>query len=225
MDFYKSLIDDFKGLVKKERLSHAYLFSGQEEQNKFDFAQSLANFLENGKFEIPSVALRETLVISPNDKGSVGIDSVRGLKEFLWQKTSIQKQIRIAVIRGAESLTAEAQNSALKIVEEPPQNSLIIFIINNENNLLPALNSRLQKIYFPSLLEKKKSKINEDILSSELSEEEIDLFFKDLIGSLSEDSIKNFKELKRALRRLSFIKRFNTNKRLQLKTLLPWKKT
>ncbi len=223
MNVYKGLTDDFKNLIKKERLSHAYLFFGQGEENKFIFAQSLANFLENKKFNPPEEIFKETLVISPNKKGSIGIDSIRNLKEFLWQKTSSEKQTRVVIIKGAENLTAEAQNSALKIVEEPPSSSLIVFIANNENNLLPALNSRLQKIYFPAFSDQKEIKIAEDILDSEISEEEINLFFNDLVSRLAKDPVKNFKKLKKTLRRLVFIKQFNTNKRLQLKTLL-WTK-
>jgi hypothetical protein len=129
----------------------------------------------------------------------------------------------MAIIENAESLTFEAQNSALKIVEEPPADCLIIFTANNENNLLPALRSRLQKIHFPDSLMAKEKEFSGDILDGDISDEQVNLFFRGLIGRLSEDPVKNSKKLKLALKRLSAIKQFNTNKRLQIKTLL-WKR-
>ena len=221
MSVYKDKIEHFKKLAANNKLSHAYLFFGEGlGEEKFVFARSLANFLENGKFGVPERMLGEELVVSPNEKGSIGIDDIRRLKQFLWQKTSSEKQTRTAIIKGAENMTSEAQNSALKIVEEPPVHSLIIFIANNESNLTPALSSRLQKIYFPALSNKEETKTAGDILDLDISEEEINLFFNDLIGRLAKNPVKNFQKLKAALRRLAFIKQFNVNKRLQLKTLI-----
>ena len=51
------------------------------------------------------------------------------------------------------------------------------------------------------------------------NEIEVDQFFKNLIGNLKKDPIKNSQKLKETLRRLTLIKEFNTNKRLQMKTL------
>ena len=162
MQNYRQLADDFKRLAKSNKLSHAYLFFGGDEKNhqeKFLFAQSLANFLENGIFnELPRL-LQEILIISPDEKGTIGIDSIRDLKYFLWQKPTNSTR-RVAVIKEAENLTPEAQNAALKIVEEPPESALIIFISNIEDNLFPALTSRLQKIYFSSVAESDAVRIN-----------------------------------------------------------------
>jgi len=136
------LIDDFKKLVENEGLSHGYIFFGENQTGKFTFSLSLSNFLENKKFEAPSRALSETLIIKEK-----GIDSVKEIKKFLWQKPTNSKK-RVVIIDAADSLTAEAQNAILKITEEPPEHSLIILIVNNLDNILPPILSRLQKIYF-----------------------------------------------------------------------------
>ena len=47
----------------------------------------------------------------------------------------------------------EAQNAALKIVEEPPAYALVIFIAGGVESLLPTLASRLRRIYFPRIKE------------------------------------------------------------------------
>lgn len=235
---YENLIDDFKRLVENNRLSHAYLFFGGDDKNhqeKFLFAQSLANFLENGTFNEPPRLLQEILIISPDEKGTIGIDSIRDLKYFLWQKPTNSTR-RVAVIKEAENLTPEAQNAALKIVEEPPESALIIFISNIEDNLFPALTSRLQKIYFPQNAdlcgstrileagERGKNANNYGDLRGYIEEiienNQVDQFFESLINDLRKDPVKNSKQLKETLSRLTLMKQFNTNKRLQLKALI-----
>ena len=220
----KSLMRDFEKLAGIGKISHAYLFFGENGSGeKEKFAKSLANFLENGKFSFPERELEETLIVRPNEKGSIGIEAVRGIKRFLWQKTSQESKTRIAIIEGAENLTFDAQNSALKIVEEPPARCLLVFTANNENNLLPALRSRLQKIHFPDSASDEAEKPAGDILDGDISDAEVNVFFKELIGRLAKDPVKNSQKLKLALKRLAAIKQFNTNKRLQIKTLL-WKR-
>jgi len=212
---------DFKKLVANNNLSHAYLFFGEEDKNrqeKFIFVQSLANFLENGIFEEPKGILRETLIISPDEKRTIGIDKIRILKYFLSQKPTSSSR-RVALIRGAENLTDEAQNAALKIVEEPPEAALIIFISNVEDNLFPALASRLQKVYFPRANATKITTDNNLKKSIEeiIENNQVDEFFKSLITELRKNPIKNSKRLKETLNRLVLIKQFNINKRLQLR--------
>jgi len=220
----EALRENFEKLADSGKLSHAYLFFGESGNGeKEKFAKSLANFLESGIFSFPERDLEETFFVRPNEKGSIGIDAIRDVKSFLWQKASSKSGMRTAIVENAENMTFEAQNSALKIVEEPPANCLIIFTANNENNLLPALRSRLQKIHFPDSVSGGNGNVSSDILEGDISDEEVNVFFKGLIAKLAENPIKNSKNLKLALKRLSAIKQFNVNKRLQLKTLL-WKR-
>lgn len=219
----KQLIRDFKKLVLEYNLSHAYLFFGEAKNEKFAFALSLANYLENKKFEQPEnrVVLSECLVISSDEKGITGIDNIKRLGNFLYQKPVFSDK-RTAIIKDAESLTLEAQNAALKIVEDSPQGALIIFIVKDENSLLVPLASRLQKIYFSQ--KEADRKLNGKILKTSLEEivenDKIDEYFENLIAELRKNPVKNFSKLREALKRLALIKKFNTNKKLQLRCLL-----
>lgn len=218
------LIDNFKRLASEDKLSHAYLFFGGDEdcrREKFIFARCLANFLENGIFEEPRRPLREALVILPDEKKTIGIDSVRELKYFLWQKP-INSKYRLAIVEGAENLTPEAQNAVLKIVEEPPESALIIFISNIEDNLLPALNSRLQKIYFsrPAATKTATDGHMKSSIEEIIENKQVDEFLESLIRELRKSPIKNSKRLKEVLNKLTLMKQFNVNKKLQLKALL-----
>lgn len=205
---YNDLVNSFKEFIKKDRLSHAYLFFGAGEEASI-FGRSLANFLEKEKFQEPEEFLSELLIISPNEKGSIGIDKIKNIMYYLWQKP-VASSKRVVIIENAQFLTTEAQNAALKIVEEPPEKGLIIFLVNTVEDLIPTLNSRLQKIFFPETSKKS---------GTEKMEDETDEFFRKAIINLMKDPVKNSTKLKEILRRLVLIKQLNLNKKLQLRSL------
>ena len=145
---HNGLKESFSVLAKKGSLSHGYIFFGEPQVGKFSFALSLANFLETGNFDSDGRMLSEILVIKEG-----GIDCVREIKNFLWQKPQNSPK-RTVIIDNADLLTAEAQSAILKITEEPPEHALIILIVSNLSNILPPILSRLQKIYFPRVAKK-----------------------------------------------------------------------
>jgi DNA polymerase III delta prime subunit len=61
---------------------------------------------------------------------------------------------RTLILDEVEFLTTEAQNALLKITEEPPASSLIIFISSDPESLLPTIMSRIEKVYFGLVPEK-----------------------------------------------------------------------
>ncbi len=212
MDFFKEAGQNFKSLSENGHLSHSYIFFGESQKEIFIFAKSLANFLETGEFNNPKKTLQDLSVIFSNEKGNIGIDEIRDLQKFLYTRPAIAKR-KTAIVNGFENLTDQAQSAILKIVEEPPKQSLIILTGQNPDNLLPTVSSRFQKIYFPSNgfknAKKQKSSDNDDQIEK----------LNDLIGKLGKDVKKNHNALKEALNRLSLMKRFNLNKKLQMRVV------
>jgi len=148
---HDNLVKTFKRLIKEDKLSHGYIFFGEPQVGKATFAKYLASFLEFGEFEEHLGIPTESLVIVPDiQKGdnSIGIDAVRDIKQFLYSKP-VRSSRRTVVIDDAETLTNQAQNAILKIAEEPPPSGLLILVLPNPEVLLPTLQSRFQKIYFP----------------------------------------------------------------------------
>lgn len=143
---HQHLIKDFKALVKNDRLAHGYIFFGEPQVGKFYFAQHLANLLESGEFEIGDRPLQDAMILTK----AIGIEEMRSVKQFLWQKPVISPK-KTVIINNADNLTPEAQNAILKIAEEPPENALLILIVSQLDNLLLPLLSRFQKIYFGSV--------------------------------------------------------------------------
>lgn len=164
---HQDLVRDFKQLAKKDRLAHGYIFFGEPEVGKFYFAKHLGYLLERGEFEMDGRPLQDALILDD----ATGIDAMRELKNFLWQKPNISKK-RIVIINNSENLTDEAQNAILKITEEPPESALLILIVNQLDNLLPPLLSRLQKIYF--------GRLSDEEMSALLKVESLKLNVKDI---------------------------------------------
>lgn len=163
----------FRKLADAGELSRSYLFYGDEGVGKRTFARSLAHFLESGVFDDAGTALSDAWILGPSDDPDtvsmrpvgapvptwdpdanleIRIDAIRALERVLWQ-TPIGSPKKIAIIEDAHLLNEKAQSALLKIVEEPPVHTLLLFITHEPTALLPPLLSRLSKIYFRRLSE------------------------------------------------------------------------
>lgn len=76
----------------------------------------------------------------------LGITEAKKIKEHFSTKP-YQAAGKAAVLEDASKLTDEAQNSLLKILEEPPAEAVIIFGANSEANFLPTILSRCEIIH------------------------------------------------------------------------------
>ncbi|MEK9194625.1 MAG: hypothetical protein AAB884_02335 [Patescibacteria group bacterium] len=238
---HQEKLKSFENLVRDNTLGHAYLFYGDAQIGKFLFARSLANYLEVGKFEASQGILIDANVFSPNEKGIIGIDLALDVRRFLW-RTPIKSKKRLAIIDSAESLTSEAQSALLKIVEEPSERAVIIFIVHDSTALFPPLLSRLTKVYFNrfSATELKNILVKHYKISEKNAEDLAHISFGRLGRALglmkdqggrdesfeakleekivklrNKDIVKNASILSWLIRRLESLRRYNLNTRLQ----------
>jgi DNA polymerase-3 subunit delta' len=75
----------------------------------------------------------------------ITIDSIRNLQGF-FSKTSTFGGWRVAIIDSADELNRNAANAILKILEEPPKNSIIILVSHAPGKLLPTIKSRCRQL-------------------------------------------------------------------------------
>jgi DNA polymerase-3 subunit delta' len=141
---HEKILADLESLRERGALGHGYVFHGPAMVGKKLLAQTFARSLEESDAH-PTI-LSDSLLIEATETGSIGIDTVREIKNFLWQKPQISLR-RTLIINDAELLTTEAQNALLKITEEPPASSLLILITSDIESILPTITSRLPKIY------------------------------------------------------------------------------
>lgn len=90
-------------------------------------------------------------IVPPKDKSSIGIEAIRELQLFVKLKLPTnhsggQTAWRVIMISDAHALTVEAQNALLKLLEEPPRQTLFILSAASGQSLLPTIRSRTQQI-------------------------------------------------------------------------------
>jgi len=177
---YEDKITLFKKLINENKLAQAYLFYGEPEIGKFTFAKKIALFLEtaNEKTEKPLI---DTLIFDYKENESIGIKEIIEAENFLYQMPLISER-KTLIINNAENLTQEAQAALLKIIEEPPEKGLIIFITQNPYSLYETLLSRMIKIYFPILSKEKIKKGLMEIFG--LGENDAEKIAKESLGRM-----------------------------------------
>lgn len=77
-----------------------------------------------------------------------GIDRIRELKKSLAIKAggAGNNYKRAVIFKNFNTISVPAQNSILKLLEEPPLDTIIIVLVDAKNNVLPTITSRLQWI-------------------------------------------------------------------------------
>lgn len=86
------------------------------------------------------------LHIAP-DGSSIAIETIRQTQSFVRLKTTGTKTWRRAIIiENTQYMTVEAQNAFLKLLEEPPADTLIILTTTSATDLLPTITSRAPKL-------------------------------------------------------------------------------
>jgi hypothetical protein len=118
---------------------------GGDSSNVLDFRSELENILLNGKLgEWLDNPVFTSNLLSVSDelskKKKVPIDLVRRTIEFHSMRSPSGK--RVTVIGGFDTATEEAQNSGLKLFEEPAPGSMIILTAEDLNGILPTILSR-----------------------------------------------------------------------------------
>jgi hypothetical protein len=84
------------------------------------------------------------LLVEPREDGKqITVDQIRNVSHFFTLKAHYEGQ-KICVICLAESMNTNASNALLKILEEPPQDALIILITHSIGLITPTVRSRCQ---------------------------------------------------------------------------------
>lgn len=82
-----------------------------------------------------------------NKQGQIGVDEVQEIIKTLHLK-SYEGGRKVIIFWMPERLNLSASNKLLKILEEPPQKTVFLFVGENEGELLPTVRSRMQTLRF-----------------------------------------------------------------------------
>lgn len=92
----------------------------------------------------------KTVVCTVNEKTGklrteIIVNDVRSVGQF-FSLTAGEGGWRVAIIDKADEMNPSAANALLKILEEPPQRSLLLLVSDNPGRLLPTIRSRCRKL-------------------------------------------------------------------------------
>jgi DNA polymerase III subunit delta' len=88
--------------------------------------------------------------ISIPKANNIRIGSIRHIKKNIYLTGSESKK-KVYLISEADKMSLQSSNALLKILEEPPKNSLLILNTSRLNSLLPTIVGRCQSIKFDDL--------------------------------------------------------------------------
>ena len=157
------IFEMLKASKMNNRLSHAYLFYGEEGVGKKEMAYALAALLYsdgddidfNNEDVINILANNHLNVnyISVDDgKKQISKDQIDNLQEE-YSKTSLIEGTRIYIIDGIDKATNAAQNSLLKFIEDPDnlEQTIGIFIATDLSNVVSTIKSRCILQHFTAI--------------------------------------------------------------------------
>jgi DNA polymerase-3 subunit delta' len=120
--------------------SHAVLLTGSAEITSTGAADASQALLQGHQEYLRYV--------TPDNKGTIAISQVRELIAFFQLKVPGTADIRrMAIIEQAQAMTREAQNALLKLLEEPPADSVLLLTAERPQELLATIRSRVQTIH------------------------------------------------------------------------------
>ena len=161
---HKSQCDYLLNILESGKIAHGLCFSGSKGLGKATIAKEFAAYLLGLEVEklqtSPNVTIVETGV---DGKAGISVDQIRDLKQTLSLST-FGGGWKIAIIDGADTMKAPAQNALLKTLEEPTPQTLIILVSHNSNSLLETIKSRVATIEFRLLPVEQISKALQDRL-------------------------------------------------------------
>lgn len=131
--------------IKRDRISHAYLFTGPRGVGKTSVARILARRV-NGLDATEDVSSHLD-IIEIDAASNRGVEEMRNLREKINSAPSNLKY-KVYIIDEAHMLTREAFNALLKTLEEPPAHAIFILATTEAHKLPDTIISRTQRYDF-----------------------------------------------------------------------------
>lgn len=116
-------------------------------------------------------------------KSGVDVASIRKVAPFL-RMTAAEGGWRAVIVNDADTMNRNAQNALLKILEEPPENTVLILVTHRIGALLPTIRSRTQTLNFTALPKDDMRRLLE-LQGHHLSAQELDTLYALSEGSIS----------------------------------------
>ncbi len=145
------VIDQLKKAYHNQKLSHAYLFEGDDAETMKTTAMDFAQFIlcqdqaqcRNKVTEHNHPDFQYVMT----DEATIKKEQVEALVHHMNQ-LPIEGDFKVYVIQDFEKLTVQGENSILKFLEEPPQKTIAVIMSTKPEQILDTIHSRCQHVYF-----------------------------------------------------------------------------
>lgn len=155
----REITDGLKHALSSGKIGHAYIFTGPKGIGKKTVARVFAGLLlcqkSEGEKRCGSCLSCQLFENGSNpdyheinpEGSSIGVDEIREVLSDIVVRPMYSEK-KVYLITDAERMTAQAQNSLLKTLEEPPSYGVIILTTSNYGALLETIRSRTIKYSF-----------------------------------------------------------------------------
>jgi DNA polymerase III delta' subunit len=157
---HQPIVKYLKNIIKRDNPAHAYLFCGPSNIGKTTTAKWFVQGLvcESSKNR-PCNQCKNCLLMrrhaypdfyfvkAKKNSKNISINQIRDLRTQI-TKTPFYNSYKVAIIEGTENLNNESANAFLKILEEPPGQTVFVLITNDIKAILPTISSRTEIIKF-----------------------------------------------------------------------------
>ena len=148
-----------KQAVENKRLGRSYLFFGPVGSGRKRLARAFAQGLNCQQRLFPPclecISCKkienynhpDVHYLEKQNSNFIKIEQIHQMQRQIILR-SFEAEFKVFIIFSAQDLTAEASNALLKVLEEPPNHSVIILITSDLSRLYSTIISRCQKIRF-----------------------------------------------------------------------------
>lgn len=148
--------------IESKTVPHAFLIGGPSGSGKSTLALEIAAAMNCERKSNPSHPLPcgscnscrriydgnfpdVKILAKKKDKATLGVEPVKDFREDMFL-SSTESEYKIYIIDDAETMTPEAQNALLKVLEEPPKSVIIILLAKECDRILTTIKSRAQHL-------------------------------------------------------------------------------
>ncbi len=126
-----------------------YKSETEKKRTSEDFTPEIRAFLLEHHF-YPSYAQWVDTLDAYNKQTAITVEDIRQLKQKM-SLASFEGKFKVVILWHAEKMRTEAANAFLKLLEEPPTNTIFILTAPSPEQVLPTIQSRCQSTFFPPL--------------------------------------------------------------------------
>jgi DNA polymerase III delta' subunit len=155
------VIGQLRRAIERDRVPHAYLFSGPRGAPTYDAALALAMALscqtargegcEHCDACAKIIAGIHPDVVTLAREGAAQIVPIESVRNQVIARLGLpphEAEVRVFIVEEATSLAPPAANALLKTLEEPPPRTLFVLCTTAPEQLLPTIRSRCQRVRF-----------------------------------------------------------------------------